>query len=131
MNFLYTIYSWAVPGKKEQITKLKPYSNIVEEKFTLTTYERVIQVGCLHFIFSDSISMLNLCSLSQILNVPAYQYPLLLRIVQAGLPEGVTLRVVEHDSLHDEVRYLPDTKMKELKDELEDLGGVRKKKKKF
>lgn len=62
--------------------------------------------------------------------MPAYQYPLLLRIAQAGLPEGVTLNVVQHDHQHDEIRYVPDTKMKELKEELQDLGGPRKKKRK-
>lgn len=63
-------------------------------------------------------------------NLPAHFYPIYLRLAQAALPEGVTLNVVEHQPEMDEIRYVPDTQLKELQEELEDLGGARKKKKK-
>lgn len=62
--------------------------------------------------------------------MPAHFFPVYLRLVQAALPEGVTLNVVEHQPELDEIRYVPDTELKELEEELEDLGGARKIKKK-
>lgn len=44
-----------------------------------------------------------------------------LRLVQAGLPEGVTLSVAEHEDAVDEIRFVPDTQLKELQTELSDL----------
>lgn len=66
----------------------------------------------------------------QIYNFPAHFYPVYLRLIQAAIPEGVTLSVVEHQPEFEELRYVPDTELKELQEELEDLGGARKKKKK-
>lgn len=66
----------------------------------------------------------------QVYNLPAHFYPIYLRMAQAGLPEGVKLNVVEHQPEHEEIRYVPDTELKELQDELEDLGGARRTKKK-
>lgn len=51
-------------------------------------------------------------------------------MVQSALPEGVTLKVIEHEPDFEEIRYVPDTELKELQGELEDLGGARKVKKK-
>lgn len=67
---------------------------------------------------------------TQVYNLPAHFFPVYLRLVQAALPEGVTLNVIEHQPDHDEIRYVPDTELKELQEELEDLGGARKMKKK-
>lgn len=62
--------------------------------------------------------------------MPAYFYPIFLRLAQAGMPEGVQLKVVEHQPEYEEIRYVPDTELKELQEELEELGGARKVKKK-
>lgn len=51
-------------------------------------------------------------------------------MAQAALPEGVTLNAVEHEPEMEDIRYVPDTSLKELQDELEDLGGARKVKRK-
>lgn len=40
------------------------------------------------------------------------------------------MNIVEHQPEHEEIRYVPDTELKQLQDELEDLGGARKQKKK-
>lgn len=66
----------------------------------------------------------------QLYDIPAYFYPVYLRLVQAALPEGITLNVVEHQPEFDEIRYVPDTDLKQLQDELDELGGARKSKKK-
>lgn len=67
---------------------------------------------------------------SQISDLPAKFYPILLRVAQAALPEGVTMNVMEHQPEHSEIRYAPDTDLIELKEQLEELGGARKKKRK-
>lgn len=66
----------------------------------------------------------------QFYNFPAHLYPLYLRLIQAALPEGVTLNVAEHDKSVDEIRYVPDTTLKELKEELDELATGREKKQK-
>lgn len=66
----------------------------------------------------------------QLYDLPAHFYPVYLRLVQAALPEGVTLNVIEHTPEIEEIRYVPDTELKQLQEELEDLGGARRMKKK-
>lgn len=66
----------------------------------------------------------------QVYNLAAHLFPIYLRLVQAVIPEGVTLKVLEHQPEIEEIRYVPDTELKELEDELEDLGGARRVKKK-
>lgn len=68
--------------------------------------------------------------LFQLYNLPAYFYPVYLRLISAATPEGVTMNIVQHQAEHEEVRYVPDTELKQLQDELEELGGARKQKKK-
>lgn len=62
--------------------------------------------------------------------MPAPIFGILLRLAHAGLPAGVSLEVVEHQKEHDEIRYVPDKELIELKDQLDEMGGARKKKKK-
>lgn len=92
---------WALPAKEETITRFKPFSSIVETSYTLKTYKRVIQVS----------------------DVKAHLTPLLLRLIQAGQPEGVDLHVVEHTDMHDLERYVPDKELKTLKEQLTEMGG--------
>lgn len=51
-------------------------------------------------------------------------------MISAATPEGVTMNVIEHQPEYEEIRYVPDTELKLLQTELEELGGARKKKKK-
>lgn len=62
-------------------------------------------------------------------DISAPIYPTLLRLAQAGLPEGISFEVVEHCPEHDEIRYVPDRELLELKDQLEEMGGARRPKK--
>lgn len=97
--------SWALPPKKLQIQKFKPKSAVIETEYSMRVYERVVQINNL--------------------SVPVY--PLFLRLAQAGLPEGVELNVVEHNEDIEEVRYVPDRELLELKSQLEDMRALKKK----
>lgn len=44
-------------------------------------------------------------------------------MIQAALPVGVQLNVKEHESADDEIRYVPDLELTQLKNELDALGG--------
>lgn len=55
--------------------------------------------------------------------------PVLLRLAQAAQPEGVSLTLIEHLEEHDENRYVPDNDLRDLKHQLDEMGGPLKKKK--
>lgn len=38
------------------------------------------------------------------------------------------MNIHEHEQQHDEIRFVPDNDLKELKEQLDELGGPRKKK---
>uniref|UniRef100_A0A182QKH5 Small ribosomal subunit protein uS10 domain-containing protein n=1 Tax=Anopheles farauti TaxID=69004 RepID=A0A182QKH5_9DIPT len=98
--------AYAHPPKKLNVQKFKPNSSVIDSEYKLTVYERTVQVE----------------------KVQAPLYPLLLRTLQAALPEGVTLSVAEHSSDQEESRYVPDRDLKELKLQLDEMGGPTKKK---
>lgn len=52
-----------------------------------------------------------------------------MRLVQSALPEGVTLSVNKHEAAVDEIRYVPDTDLKNLETQLGELAisGYKKK----
>lgn len=91
--------SWALPPKILKIQRFKPKGTVVDSEYTLNVYERTLQ----------------LCNLN------AHSYPTFLRLAQDGLPEGVDLQVVEHTPDMDELRYVPDRELLELKNQLEDM----------
>lgn len=47
-------------------------------------------------------------------------------LVQAALPQGVNLNVHEHQQEDEEIRYVPDYELKELKAELETISQRKK-----
>ena len=98
---------WAHPPKKEHLIRYKPNSSIPDSEYDLTTYERYVQIS----------------------DVQAPIYPLFVRFIQAGLPEGVTLSVVHHTDFLEESRYVPDKDLIDLKSQLEAAGGPITKKK--
>lgn len=98
---------WAHPPKKEQIVRYKPNSALVESEYKLTTYERYVQIN----------------------DIEAPTYPLFVRFIQTGLPEGVTLSIVHHTDFLEESRYVPDKDLLDLKAQLEAAGGPITKKK--
>uniref|UniRef100_A0A2M4C0V2 Putative mitochondrial ribosomal protein l48 n=1 Tax=Anopheles marajoara TaxID=58244 RepID=A0A2M4C0V2_9DIPT len=99
--------AYAHPPQKLTVQKFKPSSSVIDSEYKLTVYERTVQID----------------------NVQAPLYPVLLRTLQAGLPEGVTLNVTEHTPEHEDARYVPDRDLKELKQQLDEMGGPTKTKK--
>lgn len=65
----------------------------------------------------------------KVADVPSTLLPVLLNVLTAALPEGVSLSVHEHEPEHEEVRYVPDLELKELKSQLNVMGGPSKQKK--
>ncbi|GAB0095247.1 Mitochondrial ribosomal protein L48 [Sergentomyia squamirostris] len=96
--------SWAVPPKKLQVQRFKPDSAVVDGEYKLSVYERIVQID----------------------DLDAPMYPILLRILQAGIPEGVTLEVLEHTPEQDEIRFVPDSELIALKNQLEDMKKPKK-----
>ncbi|XP_035912171.1 uncharacterized protein LOC118512187 [Anopheles stephensi] len=98
--------AYAQPPQKLNVQKFKPNSSVIDSEYKLTVYQRTVQVE----------------------KVQAPLYPLLLRTLQAALPEGVTLKVTEHSWDQEEARYVPDRDLKELKQQLDEMGGASRKK---
>ncbi|XP_016943832.2 large ribosomal subunit protein mL48 [Drosophila suzukii] len=99
---------YALPPQQTQVQRLRPNSTVIESEYKLTTYERNLQLN----------------------SVDAPVYPQFLRLAQAALPEGVSLKVQEHTDDCEERRYVPDKELLDLKDELERMGGPTNTKKK-
>lgn len=92
---------WAHPPKKEQIIRYKPNTAVVDSEYLLTTYERFVQIS----------------------DIQTPVYPLFIRFIQSGLPQGVTLSVVHHTDFLEESRYVPDKDLIDLKAQLDAAGG--------
>lgn len=92
---------WAHPPKKQQIMKYRPNSSVVDSEYKLTTYERYVQIN----------------------DIESPSYPLFVRFIQQGLPEGVTLSVVHQTDFLEESRFVPDKDLLDLRSQLEAAGG--------
>ncbi|RWS30028.1 hypothetical protein B4U80_04491 [Leptotrombidium deliense] len=90
--------SWPVPLRKYKIESLLKYSTAVDTVYHLTSYERVVQVK----------------------HVEAKLAPILIEMLQAAKPTGVTLSLMEHTPEDTESRYIPDMKLAEMENELEE-----------
>ncbi|XP_022815016.1 uncharacterized protein LOC111348585 [Spodoptera litura] len=99
---------WATPAQKIKVQRFKPGGTAVDTEYNLNIYERNVQVT----------------------DVPAWALGTLLRVARALLPESCTLRVHEHEIAHEEIRYVPDNQLIELKQQLQDMGGSRADRKK-
>jgi len=63
----------------------------------------------------------------QVTDLSTVQLPILLRVIEASTPVGVSVEVVPHEEYHEEDRYIPDSDLNKLKDELDQMGGPSKK----
>ncbi|XP_055626799.1 uncharacterized protein LOC129768886 [Toxorhynchites rutilus septentrionalis] len=97
---------WAHTPQKFNVQKFKPASAVIESEYKLALYERNVQVA----------------------NLQAPYYPMFVRLLQAALPEGVTLVVTEHTDEVEDARYVPDRDLIELKQKLDGMGGPKEKK---
>lgn len=62
----------------------------------------------------------------QMSDVPSTLLPVLINVVEAALPAGVTLRVHPHLPEYTEDRFVPDFELLKLKTELDDMKGDKK-----
>lgn len=66
----------------------------------------------------------------QIEEIPAPVISTFLRLAQAGLPQSVSIELLQHEPEFDEVRYVPDKELEDAKELLEEMGGARRPKRK-
>ncbi|KAK0181326.1 hypothetical protein PV327_003619 [Microctonus hyperodae] len=92
--------SYALPAKKLKIDKYKSFSSVTEQEYVLNIYERNIQLN----------------------NLPFVRLPIFIRLLEAAIPEGVTLKVEVWDPDKEEMRYIPDKELLDLKGELETMA---------
>ncbi|XP_035743553.1 39S ribosomal protein L48, mitochondrial-like [Vespa mandarinia] len=90
---------WAFPAKVLKIQRFKPKGTVVSAEYNLNVYERNIQLA----------------------DVTSTQCPLLIRILEATLPEGITLNVAIFDPDIDLKRYIPDKQLLDMRTMLEDM----------
>uniref|UniRef100_A0A1B6LJ98 Small ribosomal subunit protein uS10 domain-containing protein n=1 Tax=Graphocephala atropunctata TaxID=36148 RepID=A0A1B6LJ98_9HEMI len=96
--------AWATPATITKIKKFKPNSANIDCEYTLSLYERNVQV----------------------VDVPSTKMAMFAELVQAALPQGVSLTIHEHQQEHEEIRYVPDYELKELKTQLDTLAQKKK-----
>ena len=58
----------------------------------------------------------------QLRELPSTTAPLVADLLRASLPPGVQLSLPRPERHHDEVRYVPDLQLKELKQQLAEVG---------
>lgn len=96
--------SCAYPHKDFLITRYALNTTSVETQFKLKIYERQVHIS----------------------NVSATTFPILLRLLEASLPEGVSMNVNVFDEAYNQKRFIPDTELNALKDQLETLKAPKK-----
>lgn len=82
-----------------KVKKYKKHSSITEHEYCLRLYERDIQVS----------------------NISVTKYPVFVRILEATLPEGVSLHIDTFDPELQKKRYIPDKTLVDLKIELNNM----------
>lgn len=91
--------TWATPNLFQHVVTYKPFSTITENEYDLKIYERNIQLY----------------------NLASYIAPVFIEVIQTSLPEGVNLSVHPHREEDDEIRYIPDLDLIDLKKQLEEM----------
>jgi large subunit ribosomal protein L48 len=81
-----------------------------------------------HFFFILTLKCKEVHFLLQVVDLPSTIGSVFFEVLQTALPEGMSMTVHEHKEEHEEVRYVPDVQLLELKSQLEDLGRPSKKK---
>jgi large subunit ribosomal protein L48 len=67
--------------------------------------------------------------LLQVVDLPSTIGSIFFEVLQTALPEGVTMTVREHKKEYEELRYIPDVQLLDLKSQLEELRNPYVKKK--
>lgn len=92
--------SWATPCQTMSITRMqKEKKDAVEDTIQLKTYERTVQVS----------------------ELPCTAVPVMLEALQAALPQGVDLYIDHHSKEVEDIRYVPNRELKELRQQIYDI----------
>ncbi|XP_019888939.1 probable 28S ribosomal protein S10, mitochondrial isoform X2 [Ooceraea biroi] len=91
--------SWALPAQVFKIEKFKTRTTVIETKYDLKIFERNMQVS----------------------EISTAKCSVLIRVLEAALPQGVTLNVDVFDPALEKKRYVPDKELLDLKSTLENL----------
>ncbi|XP_025196466.1 uncharacterized protein LOC112595453 isoform X3 [Melanaphis sacchari] len=97
---------WALPPQTILAKRFVPNSESIETQYTLNVYERNLQI----------------------VDVPYTKLSLLIEVIEDSMPAGVKASIHRHTDDHETLRYIPDNELKTLKEQLEEMGGSRKKK---
>ncbi|GAB1868383.1 39S ribosomal protein L48, mitochondrial [Camponotus japonicus] len=91
--------SWALPPEKWKIQKYKTGTTAVLSEYKLKIYERHVQMS----------------------EVSTIKYSILIRALEASLPQGITLNINAFDPALEKKRYVPDKQLLDLKSSLSTL----------
>ncbi|KAL6258892.1 hypothetical protein P5V15_010838 [Pogonomyrmex californicus] len=90
---------WPLPPQEFKIQKYKTGTTTIISEYYLKIYERNLQM----------------------LEVPSIKYSVFIRVLEATLPQGVTLNIDTYDPMLEEKRYIPDKELINLKSTLDTL----------
>ncbi|KAL0267527.1 UNVERIFIED_CONTAM: hypothetical protein PYX00_009773 [Menopon gallinae] len=96
--------SWAQECQLLNVVTFKPNSELVDNEYAMKKYERNVQV-------SDAL---------------AYEIPVLIDIILSACPPGVSISVHNHEEHHFENRFVPEMRVLELQDQLDELAEKEK-----
>lgn len=64
----------------------------------------------------------------KVVDIPTTKLSLLIEVIEDATPAGVKVSVHKHTEELETLKYIPDNELKTLKNQLEEMGGSRKKK---
>ncbi|XP_017893304.1 uncharacterized protein LOC108632930 [Ceratina calcarata] len=91
--------SFAFPHREFKINRYKKGSSLTDAEYNLKIYERDVQIS----------------------NVTSIKCPIFVRILEAALPEGVSLTIDKYDPLIQKKRIIPNKELVDLKAALSEL----------
>lgn len=89
---------WPLQHLEYKYDLLKHEETIIEDSMVLKFYRRVLQLK----------------------ETEAYKIPMLIQIIDASKPSGLTYSIAEHTEADEIVRYVEDTNLKAMKTELDE-----------
>lgn len=100
--------AWAVPARCFDIKTFKPNSSVVDNNYSLRLFERTVQID----------------------NVPSTTLPILLEMMRVHAPEGIYVTVKEPEAEEEELRYIPDKEMQDLRTQMKAIDDAREERRK-
>lgn len=91
---------FAFPHREFIVKRFKPGGTVVDSEYDLKIFERDLQVS----------------------DVTSATCPIFIRILEATLPEGVSLSIDKYDPSVQKKRFIPDKELLELKSEIDEIN---------